>query len=90
MFGVERFFGRFRGLETDDPVGFVNEDGSVTLDVRDDKSWEAGANLGYLFKKLVRLGFEARYLDRQSNQAAFTVNYWQFGATVEVVPRTIQ
>jgi hypothetical protein len=54
--------------------------------VRDDKVWQGGADLGYVFRSHYRLGFGATYTDRRSTFDDLGIEGLLLGATLKYLP----
>jgi hypothetical protein len=63
----------------------IPDQGPVTA-VREDRAWEYGADLGYLFGPNIRIGIAASYTDRNSTISYFGIEGLLFGVTVRYTP----
>ncbi len=81
-----RMYGRLTEFTTDGPVAIVQPDGTTEVQRRDDRSQQAGLDLGYTFKPDVRIGIDVSYTTRESNFAFFDIQGFVVGFTVNYVP----
>ena len=80
-----RMHGTFNELDTDAPVLIETPDGPQTVR-RDDRAFEAGADLGYAFWNRLRIGLSAVWSERRSPIADLGVEGLLLGATVNFIP----
>jgi hypothetical protein len=81
-----RFYARQYRLISDGELVIVPPEGGVTLSRRDDRIREAGAELGYQFRKRVRAGINVSYTDRVSPIETFGVEGLLAGFTLQYNP----
>lgn len=81
-----RLFGGYRQFETDGAIEIEQDDGTRRTDVRSDDEWFGGANLGFRFRSWFRVGFEARYSERNSNFDDLGVEGLLLGVTITATP----
>lgn len=81
-----RLYGRQTDFATTGEVVVEAEDGGSTRAQRDDRSYQAGASLGYRFRPRVRISVDAEYLSRQSNFDDFGVEGLLVGFAVGFTP----
>jgi hypothetical protein len=58
----------------------------LVVSVRDDKTREAGIDLGYRFRSRLRVGVAATYTDRRSTIAYFGIEGLIVGLTINYTP----
>jgi len=75
-------YGAYDTFLTDGPITVIDGQGNVTTAVRDDKTWSGGADLGYYFRRRLRIGVAATYTERNSNFDDFGIKGLLFGGTV--------
>jgi hypothetical protein len=81
-----RIFGRITRFETDGSITVdIPGEGTVTAP-RDDKAREAGLDLGYAFRRRLRVGVVATYVDRNSNISYFGIDGLVIGASIKYQP----
>lgn len=80
-----RVFGGFTRLRSFAPVT-VDGPSGVQTDLRDDRVWQGGADLGFRFRSHYRLGFAATYTDRRSTFDDFGIEGLLIGATLKYLP----
>lgn len=81
-----RLWGGLTRLGSDGEVTIEPRPGERTVAVRDDTAWEAGADLGYVFRSRLRVGVAAGYTERRSTIADFGIRGLLVGATVTYTP----
>jgi hypothetical protein len=81
-----RLFGRVNRLASDGAVTIVPPGGEPEAAVRDDRTQEAGAELGYQFRTRLRIGVTATYTNRKSPFETFGVEGLLAGLTVKYNP----
>jgi hypothetical protein len=81
-----RVFGALTQLRSHGPVSLQREVGDVITAVRDDQAWEGGADLGYTFRRHVRIGIAASYTERRSTIDDFGIEGLLAGATITFIP----
>lgn len=81
-----RIFGRRTDLKTQSEVTVESEDGTSTTAKRDDRSYQAGASLGYRFRPRLRVSIDAEYVDRRSNFDDFGIEGLLVGFAVGFTP----
>jgi hypothetical protein len=79
-------FGGLTRLATDGAIQVDLGGGELITAARDDEAWEAGADLGYTFRRHLRIGAAASYTERRSNIADFGVEGLLVGGTVTFIP----
>ncbi len=77
--GISRFV-------TDGAVTVIGGEGNVVTAVRDDRAWQAGADLGYYLRPRLRLGVAATYTKRRSTFDDFGLKGLLVGGTVSYNP----
>jgi hypothetical protein len=77
--------GNYTRMQSLAPITVVQPSGPQTA-VRDDKVWQAGADLGFRFRTHYRLGFGATYTDRNSTFEDFGIEGLLAGATLRYLP----
>lgn len=81
-----QLFGGLTRLRSDAPITFlIGPDETVTA-VRDDEAWEGGADLGYTFRRHLRIGVAASYTERRSTIADFGIEGLLVGGTIAFTP----
>jgi hypothetical protein len=81
-----RLFGGLTRLRSDGPVTVaVGPDETITA-VRDDEAWEGGADLGYTFRRHLRIGLAASYTERRSTIDDFGIEGLLVGGTISFAP----
>jgi hypothetical protein len=81
-----RIFGRITRFKTDGDITVdIPGQGPVTAP-RDDKTHEAGADLGYMFRRRLRVGVIATYVDRNSTISYFGIDGLVVGASIQYQP----
>jgi hypothetical protein len=81
-----RLFARQTRFVTDGEITVdIPGEGPVTA-VREDRAWEYGADLGYLFRPKLRIGVAATYTDRNSTISYFGIEGLLVGMTVRYTP----
>ena len=73
-------------LTTDGAIQVDLGGGDLITAARDDEAWEAGADLGYTFRRHLRFGAAASYTERRSNIADFGVDGLLVGGTLTFIP----
>ena len=81
-----RLFGGLTKLRSDGLVRVEFDPGDTVVAVRDDEAWEAGADLGYTFRKHLRIGAAASYVERRSTIDDFGIDGFLVGGTITFVP----
>jgi hypothetical protein len=81
-----RLFGRWNRLATDGEITLVLPGEGVVTEVRNDRTREAGAELGYEFRKRLRIGVTAIYTNRISSIETFGIRGLLAGLTVQYNP----
>ncbi len=79
-------FGGASRFATDGAVTVINGEGTATTAVRDDKAWQAGADLGYYLRPRLRIGVAATYTKRRSNFVDFGLKGLLVGGTLTYNP----
>jgi hypothetical protein len=80
-----RLYGRLGQLQSDGTITIDTPEGPETQ-IRNDRIREAGAEVGYQFRKRVRIGVTAAYSNRRSDFQDFGVNGLLAGLTVKYNP----
>jgi putative beta-barrel porin BBP2 len=82
-----RLFGGLTRLRSDGPIRVLRgpDDLGITA-VRDDEAWEGGADLGYTFRRHLRIGMAASYTERRSTIDDFGVEGLLVGGTIAFTP----
>lgn len=80
------FTGTYTRLESLAPITVVQPSGVAETAVRDDKVWQAGADLGIRLRTHYRLGFGVTYTDRNSTFEDFGIEGLLAGATLHYIP----
>jgi Putative beta-barrel porin 2 len=79
-------YGAYDTFVTDGPITVIDGQGNATTGVRDDKTWSGGADLGYYFRRRLRIGVAATYTERNSTFDDFGIKGLLFGGTVNYNP----
>ena len=79
-------YGAYDTFVTDGPITVIDGQGNATTGVRDDKTWSGGADLGYYFRRRLRIGVAATYTERSSTFDDFGIKGLLFGGTVNYNP----
>jgi hypothetical protein len=82
-----QLFGGLTRLRSDGPITFIRgpDDPGITA-VRDDEAWEGGADLGYTFRRHLRIGVAATYTERRSTIDDFGIEGLLVGGTITFTP----
>jgi len=81
-----RLWARYTFFRTDGTVIVLPGDGSPQAGIREDEGWEGGANLGYTFRRRLRLGVGVEYTRRSSTFDDLGLNGALVGFTVSYTP----
>jgi Putative beta-barrel porin 2 len=81
-----KLFLRRTRLLTDGPIEVVLTNGERIRAIRDDSADEAGADLGYRWRRHLRIGAAAVYTERRSTIATFGIDGLLLGGTVTYAP----
>jgi hypothetical protein len=81
-----RLFGGLTRLRSDGPITVVIGPDETVTAVRDDVVWEGGADLGYTFRRHLRIGVAASYTERRSNIDDFGIEGLLVGGTITFTP----
>jgi hypothetical protein len=73
-------------LRSDGLIRVAVEGGEPTLAVRDDDAWEAGADLGYTFRRHLRIGAAVTYVERRSTIDDFGIDGLLVGGVITFTP----
>jgi hypothetical protein len=73
-------------LKGDGAVRVERRPGEALVAVRDDTAREAGADLGYVIRRHLRIGLAAGYTERRSTIADFGIRGLLVGATITYIP----
>ncbi len=79
-------YGGINRFVTDGAVTVIGGKGNVVTAVRDDRAWQAGADLGYYLRPRLRLGVAATYTKRRSTFDDFGLKGLLVGGTVSYNP----
>jgi len=79
-------YGGINRFVTDGAVTVIDGRGNAVTAVRDDKAWQAGADLGYYLRPKLRIGVAATYTKRRSSFADFGIRGLLLGGTVTYNP----
>ena len=79
-------YGNISRFVTDGAVTVIDGKGNVVTAVRDDKAWQAGADLGYYLRPKLRIGVAATYTKRRSTFDDFGLKGLLVGGTVTYNP----
>jgi hypothetical protein len=81
-----RLFGGLTWLRSDGPATVaVGQDETITA-VRDDEVWEGGGDLGYTFRRHLRIGIAGSYTWRRSTIDDFGIEGLLVGGTITFTP----
>jgi hypothetical protein len=80
-----RLFGRLSWFDSDGEITLDTSDGAASA-VQDDRVRDAGAEIGYQFRKRVRIGLTAWYTERHSNFDDFGFDGLLAGLTIQYNP----
>ncbi|HVR72242.1 MAG TPA: hypothetical protein VMT87_15465, partial [Vicinamibacteria bacterium] len=81
-----RLFGGFTKLTSDGPVRVAIGPDDIVTAIRDDEVWEGGADLGYTFRRHLRIGVAASYTERRSTIDDFGIEGLLVGGTITFTP----
>jgi hypothetical protein len=81
-----RLFGGLTRLRSDGRVIVAVGPGETITAVRDDEAWEGGADLGYTFRRHLRIGIAASYIERRSTIDDFGIEGLLVGGTITFTP----
>jgi hypothetical protein len=81
-----KLHGGLTRLRSDGLVTVQTPDGDTVTTVRDDEAWEGGADLGYTFRRHLRLGAAVSYVERRSTIDDFGVDGLLVGGTITFTP----
>jgi hypothetical protein len=81
-----RLFGGLTKLRSDGPVRVAIGPGQTVTAIRDDEAWEGGADLGYTFRRHLRIGAAASYTERRSTIDDFGIEGLLVGGTITFTP----
>jgi hypothetical protein len=81
-----KLFARRSRFTSDGAVEVELAEGETVRAVRDDTAEELGADLGYRFRRRLRVGMAAVFTERRSSIATFGIDGLLLGATVTFVP----
>ncbi|HEY7512148.1 MAG TPA: outer membrane beta-barrel protein [Vicinamibacteria bacterium] len=81
-----RLHGGLTRLRSEGLVTIAPADGEPVTAVRDDEAWEAGADLGYTFRRHLRVGVAASYVERRSTIEDFGIDGLLVGGTITFTP----
>jgi Putative beta-barrel porin 2 len=81
-----QLYGGLTKLRSDGLIRVEVEPGETVLAVRDDDAWEGGADLGYTFRRHLRIGIAASYVDRRSTIDDFGIDGLLVGGTITFTP----
>jgi hypothetical protein len=79
-------YGGISRFKTDGEVTVIDGEGNATTAVRDDRAWQAGADLGYYLRPRLRIGVAATYTKRRSNFDDFGLKGLLVGGTLTYNP----
>jgi outer membrane receptor protein involved in Fe transport len=81
-----RLFGGLTRLRSDGPITVLIGPEETVTAVRDDEAWEGGADLGYTFRRHLRIGAAASYTERRSTIDDFGIEGLLVGGTITFTP----
>lgn len=81
-----RLFGGLTRLRSDGPIRVVIGPDETVTAIRDDEAWEGGADLGYTFRRHLRIGVAASYTERRSTIDDFGIEGLLVGGTITFTP----
>ena len=81
-----RLFGAYTRLTSDGPIRVEIGPDETVVAVRDDEVWEGGADLGYTFRRHLRIGVAATYPERRSTIEDFGIEGLLVGGTITFTP----
>jgi hypothetical protein len=81
-----RLYGGLTKIESDGLVRVEVEPGEPVVAFRDDDAWEGGADLGYTFRRHLRIGAAVSYVERRSTIDDFGIDGLLVGGTITFTP----
>jgi hypothetical protein len=81
-----RLFSGLTRLRSDSPITVTARPGEPVTAVRDDEAWEGGADLGYTFRRHLRIGVAGSYTERRSTFGDFGMEGLLVGGTITFTP----
>jgi hypothetical protein len=81
-----KLHGAVTWLRSDGLVTVRTLGGDTVTTVRDDQAWEGGADLGYTFRRHLRIGAAVSYVERRSTVDDFGIDGLLVGGTITFTP----
>ena len=81
-----RMFAGVTRLRGQGVVTIEQTDGESITAIRDDQAWEGGVDLGYTFKRHLRIGASVSYVERRSTVDDFGIDGLLVGGTITFTP----